>query len=695
MVKYLVDSNYEMEDTCKVDFKRELESPRVKVMRKPGKYLEKSLLSMLPHLNYDVKDLHVHDIALPGVFLFFVAWVGAFITLFITGVQTSVGSKFLSLDGSSSSQTCQDVPVAITGNYEIDMYGRWSTDAAFKKNTSMFQVNFQASEISMNQYQSTINKFAKRIIEIDKILASNDVTISAVAWSTLYMKDDATRMSVATTADWRVIFTDFVLKIGYVHGFVQQYDGSFVQDICRAQTDANFPEVDDSSGGLLKLKWALLCADNNMRYCDWNSVIQPCGNLFHVSSSGDDDPYIFVLPSERGSRIYSTPQFSIDMDIRSLLIAYALNIGLLDFNDFSFVDTDIMPGVVSRQIIHPNFPGIGMVVCYVIDAETFSLTGDAPMICGFKENLLSHFYYPAFDTYQLDSDPSTTATNCDCPANANNYKCQGYNFMLRVVTWPYAGDQTESIAPLIELAKTELWKTNKLQALREYFRATLNDLTTQCPSNKCVMYNIAIGHDEANPFLNSFGLSLRYFQNASNVAHGYNGDGSDYFIQNINCKPSLYRNQTWLGIAEKPPTPLSAPYKTCQLTMSAAIQNTIGNANNIATAIASFILSIYLGYFVSLRNYNMQSKSIMSTSEKLDYQITVHNETIKRLDNLAGATSTAEFNAFLAYEEESIHKLKSVSSVVKAFKFQGVIWKNVKELVGFDDEESEHEDDGD
>jgi len=76
-----------------------------------------------------------------------------------------------------------------------------------------------------------------------------------------------------------------------------------------------------------------------------------------VSSTGST--YNLLLPSELGSSNYAAPNFQINIDIRSLTIAYAIMTGILKFDDLSYVQSlsGVSTYIHRRDVIHPDFPG--------------------------------------------------------------------------------------------------------------------------------------------------------------------------------------------------------------------------------------------------------------------------------------------------------------------------------------------------
>jgi len=383
-----------------------------------------------------------------------------------------------------------------------------------------------------------------------------------------------------------------------------------------------------------------------------------------------------LLPSELGSRRYPTPNFELDIDVRSLTIAYALMTGVLMFEDLAYTQSGAgVPNIYRRDVIHPNFPDIGFVTCYVFDVDIF---GDVPNICGYIDNINFHFYVPSIDTYQLDNY-SFIDSNCDCPQNARNYACQNYQFLFRILTWPIVNNATNSISAFLYLSQTSIWKENKVQALRDMFRNAYDDLSTICPYLDCVMHHVMLGKDTGLPFLNSYGLSLIQFQDSSDLTEGYSSTGKQRLETVVNCKGSMYHDSTWIDSMHITPVPLIAPYTTCRFTVAAAVQNTIGNANDIATTIAAIILAVFLGVSVQVFNsygttcYSRDCQSCEQPNGKDEKRIKTTSRKLEEATGQIEVLSEAVIELAKTLHKEDMTTIKELEETSLALKQNGKV----------------------
>ena len=167
-------------------------------------------------------------------------------------------------------------------------------------------------------------------------------------------------------------------------------------------------------------------------------------------------------------------------------------------------------------------------------------------------------------------------------------------------------------------------------------------ITHLCPSrDTCTLSTIYLHDGESNgkeANMNGYGFNLDALVNDPNAfypAATYSG-GTRSETKKLSCSSLLYQQDAFDRIRYVPPASLIAPYKSCRMTLSAAVLNTIGNANNIATAIAGLLLSVFLVYSVRSVNKNthLKESKIRSTSDKLEQQINsikVNSDSIENL----------------------------------------------------------------
>ena len=64
---------------------------------------------------------------------------------------------------SSAYAVCSEVPLMLTQSVHGDIHGGWDTLPGFVQNSSIFQLTFEGSMISNEQYTDTMDGFRKRM----------------------------------------------------------------------------------------------------------------------------------------------------------------------------------------------------------------------------------------------------------------------------------------------------------------------------------------------------------------------------------------------------------------------------------------------------------------------------------------------------------------------------------------------------
>ena len=115
----------------------------------------------------------------------FVATIFAcFIYFTYAGISGAMGVKFISLTGSNSVQECSTVPAVVTGTFTADKWGRWNTDPYYSANSAIYLLEFEATEVSQEQYESIMSGFGASLSTLGARMADRDLAWSLLAWTT-------------------------------------------------------------------------------------------------------------------------------------------------------------------------------------------------------------------------------------------------------------------------------------------------------------------------------------------------------------------------------------------------------------------------------------------------------------------------------------------------------------------------------
>ena len=410
------------------------------------------LLKSLPPINYDAADLHNNHIAFPSSTLYLAAWIALFAYLFIAGVETATGSQFLSIDGTSDSQVCEDVPQPLTGTFTVDKYGIWNVESGYQLNSSFLEFEFSGTEVTLQDYTAVIEKFRQKIITYDDKMKMRDLSYNLLTWVNIEEYDANSKITMRSTADYKKIFSDFGLYSGEYIGFQipdEVSGGTPGDDYCYTRDPTVSPKFDpglrtnrlnppfislSDDGEFIKYSWNLddMRLNRSMDIEDYNSfdknVLQPCGNIFRLANgdlSGYNNIMVDHISDTRGAKM---GDFTRDFDIRSIIVACALNKGILSTN--VLVASDYQPIGYSQYNLklytHPKFPGMREIMCSF---------GNTSSVCFLYTRAYANtrLAYPEMTqrarTYDTDQE-----IYCKCSANQDDHwNCQKFSFEIGII----------------------------------------------------------------------------------------------------------------------------------------------------------------------------------------------------------------------------------------------------------------------
>jgi len=108
------------------------------------------LLKMFPHGSVDIEDLKKFGVAVPITIFYLVVFSIAFIYLLTTSLNSALAAQTLSLDGSNAAQMCTPMPVTLSGSWNADSRGFWSTQSGFSANLSVYTIEFRATSLTLD-----------------------------------------------------------------------------------------------------------------------------------------------------------------------------------------------------------------------------------------------------------------------------------------------------------------------------------------------------------------------------------------------------------------------------------------------------------------------------------------------------------------------------------------------------------------
>lgn len=223
------------------------------------KQLKDAIVQQIPpQTSFDIVDLqnfyYKENYAVILGLAYVVVYVVILLYLSVTASQTEYNKKFLAIDALTIGQSvCQDIPVSVTGTYSGDSNGKWSTNPSFLQNSSIYEIQFTGSLITLEQYKTSFATFHNRLKSLGAISAKRELAWNLVAWSSFHVYDQASKLAFYSTASIATIMKhvtvdavaiasrDGVCTKSGVTGSYDPLTSSFVLTIPRAVTPASVP----------------------------------------------------------------------------------------------------------------------------------------------------------------------------------------------------------------------------------------------------------------------------------------------------------------------------------------------------------------------------------------------------------------------------------------------------------------------
>lgn len=217
-------------------------------------------------------------------------------------------STFISLDsgagvckGESGSDSCCEVPIAITGEFMADALGRWETFPRFNYNINNYNLKLTGASYTNEDYVKLMAKISQDVKTLGARGKNRDYSWNMVAWSSYTsINTDSGFFKFFLSGDAGIIFAKTLVGIG----FASNETAACSQPVSASINYAT-REMEVS---------VTLCSDPPCK-------INPCPNILSPQGFGYDTEYA------------SLPEMSFKVDLASINTAMAVNMGILPLDN--------------------------------------------------------------------------------------------------------------------------------------------------------------------------------------------------------------------------------------------------------------------------------------------------------------------------------------------------------------------------
>jgi len=545
--------------------------------------VKEKLTHLLPQLNsVDVNDLEKHGIAHWLALAYVILYLILLVYLLVSGTLSEFARKFLSLTILDPySAECVQIPVSITGKYLADKNGVWSTNSDYNHATSTYQLTMEGTAVTDAQFSSIMSNFTGQLQQLGEKFGTFDVASSLIAWSLYSATDANTNMKLQPFVQIGQVFSMFTI-------IVRTFSSS--KGVCLTN-DYPLPLY-------------------NSKAMTLTVYFPPGGQLGGFCPD--------QISANKTFEIQRSPFHSVDLDMASMMTAFALNFGIIDTSMLKravSAPSDV-PGQRIEGWINTDYPAMNVVLCIV--------SSNKPRYCGV--NVGSDLVYPVFSTLDLLSSPPSV---CSCPKDALSPSCNIGRILQVTLMFATQGDYSQDVNDgVLEATAQRLQQTiaddpvdgpgkvRQLVSSLGFTAGLLNEIGgdsyTAWLAGGAPPISSMLTHEEYNSrfgelgpgvslltvtgqfmgSLNNAGVQLGTFASASlPVANPYEGNTTGLVM----CTDTIFQ-PTALSVMmqQDPPVPVVQPYVSCHPTLT----NAFFTAAGLAAANSALISTVFLGLAV-------------------------------------------------------------------------------------------------
>ena len=553
----------------------------------------------------DPGDLHKFGVLVPLTLFYMGIFVTTLFYFTIQGAKQIASQKFLSLTAEDGF-ICTDVPLYVTATFYGDLQGRWSTNPDYQANASFYQLQFGGAAVNQASFQSNMRSFSDQIKIIGEKMAQRDSLYSLLSISSFASSStDGTALSFSANVSPVEVFTN--LKV-YAYGFFNHRGRCVPLNESSSATNSTVISV------------------KNSRF--ENSIVVTFDGLVPNPSGGIYEPCPLQLPSlyHLLGRKGSGTSFSFHIDIRSLVDAVAINMGLTTKDGMNEVDLGFDPSTVGfpkgALYVDPYYSNFAPIFCLSDEEKGGASNPDVcflafPGIASNSENygdILSYsLWYPLMVSFGDFVQPTVAKGPCQCPRDIDLPQCNVADFLVTMFydTGASSTDGTANNTNTVKIGKhfqsfliadsengdvklaKEVYKT-AMFAASAYYDNNVTDprLTTElnsiCPDKQCAALVVELFQESAfSPISSS---QLNYYAIAPSYITGTNR-------KRIMCSDVLYVADAMAKLIDMPPTELVQPFLNCHNEFKTALLTSIGVAQGYAQLASGVIITV-VGFFV-------------------------------------------------------------------------------------------------
>jgi len=482
--------------------------------------------------------------------------VSCFVYFIYTGYQEERTKAFIALDPSDG--VCDKVPKSVNGQFYGDFSGKWEGTDGFQYSNSLYVLNLNNFRHSVSDYRHMMDAVGDSLDVLGTAAFDFDLAENLAYWMAweVQLPGADTVNTFRMTGQPEVIF-----HREYVFGVFASVGGE-----CLTSRTTEY----DKANAVLKVTYD------------------------EPSLAADDVCAATVKPENMGwIREYDFNEFKLEIDVRSLVIAFAVNNHILDYNSLEEVTgtgrTIDFNGttIKTTEMFFNRYPGHKTIECSTVDNK---------VVCGMLFG--DTFALPIFNHYGASFDYPLSC-NCSLGFGTELY-CNVFDFMVGVIFYNINDTYTSPDNKIHPNAWATMNLAYRYSDPKELNRRAFN------ASYAATMYGEYTDpkwRETAYEFCHSEEFNTSCSILLFNAYDDVSFTASEFYYQvKLGACNDSFTVGTWNLLQRTPPTDLVQDYYECIVSWYVAIFNSTGiAAGNAATFVPFLMLALLPLLYVYLQ----------------------------------------------------------------------------------------------
>jgi len=549
-------------------------------------------------------------------------------------------NKYLSLSGDDDTQICSEIPQTLTATFEGSYQGYWNTNPNFNINSSLYVLKLSGASLNNEEYYQIMSSFQDNMQAIGTKASNRSALWSLIVWSTFTYTAKDSSVVFYSNADAGVIFNlkSYAATLSSRDGTCPNkfLSGSF--DVASKRLSITFPLNDTALSDFL-----YDYEDGVLKY------LEPCPKQGNFSESG------FLNLGWMNDR---SGFFDLSFDVRSAVIAVALNLNLLNASTLVKTTTQASADFHSYLYIDPDYsPPMSPIICLDKVDKYWNLTQqqiNGPEICFVYQGADNNLFF----AYPIMINLNETLTGaCNCPQGAEDYNCNIADYVIGFIY-----DLNFNFTTLVETLATKMQDI----MIKDPDNGDVTVMNTLAPILTNTIYSPGNLNNTYDTICSSCGTAVlelygydgyqSYYYNQLIMAMNQNGvqlsqlsskivvytycehyNYTDYNCTKTSttsqpqfmCTDSFSQPLALSNLASSPPVPLVQNYFECRLRTTSAFQQAIGIGSGSASLYTSIFVAVFGFLFIKYMKYVKKIK--LHNKRTMDKKKELYEEKLSRI----------------------------------------------------------------